>query len=160
MIAMYKYTKPNILFSDMGKKKSVTKAVRNFANTTVKAKINQSKSTGQLGHDSIVRPFVDAYKETVVKRQNVGHSKCIEKYCDSIVDMCHANRFAVLQTSTVIVLTVINLSVHVVEDACNTDCQSAGTVKIDNGKQGIYKGKEISDINTGILKSYSPPATK
>ena len=39
MIAMYRYTKPEILFSDVVKKRPVTKAVRNFANTTVKVKI-------------------------------------------------------------------------------------------------------------------------
>ena len=72
----------------------------------------------------------------MVQHQNVGHSKCIENYYDSIVDMCHANRFAVLQTSD--------------SDSVNskTDCQPDGTVKIYNGKQGTYKGKQISDIFT------------
>ena len=60
MIAIYRYTKPDGLFSDVVRKKPVTKAVRDFAIiTSVKAKINQSKSTGQFGNDNIVRPCVD-----------------------------------------------------------------------------------------------------
>ena len=85
----------------------------------------------------------------MVKRQNVEHSKCIEKYCDSIVDMCHANRFAVSQTPGSDSVDSNEFLSTVVEYACNTDYQSAGTVKIDNGKQGRHKGKEISKINTG-----------
>ena len=100
MLSMYRYRKPNILFSDVVKKKSVTKAVKNFVNTTpVMSKIDQSKSTGQSGNHNIVTTCVDKHRNTVVKRQNVGHSKYTEKHSDSIVDMCHANRFAVLQTS-------------------------------------------------------------
>ena len=79
MFAMCKYTRPNTLFSDVVKKKPVNKSVRNFASTTVKAKINQSKSTGQLSHNSIARPRVNAHKETVSEQQNVGCSKGIVK---------------------------------------------------------------------------------
>ena len=148
MIAMYRYTKHEILFLDVVEKRSVTKAVRNFTNTTVKAKINQSKSTGQLGDYCIVRPCVNAYKETVVKHQSIGHSKCIEKYYDSIVDTCHANPFAVLQTSDSDSVDSDKSVSTVVEDACNTDCHSGGTVNIDNGRHGRYKGKQIAGINT------------
>ena len=60
----------------------------------------------------------------------------------------HANRFAVLQTSDSDSVKSDKSISTVVEDACNADCQSGGTVKIDNGKQDRYKGKQISDINT------------
>ena len=142
MLSMYRYRKPNILFSDVVKKKPMTKAVNNFVNTTpVMSKIDQSKSTGQSGNHNIVRMCVDKHKNTVVKRQNVGHSKCIEKYNDSIVDMCHANCFAVLQTSD----SVDNNGIisTVVEDACKTDCQSSGTIKTENGKQANRKVRKF-----------------
>ena len=123
MIAMDRYKKPDVLFSDMVKKKPVTKTLRNFENTTtVKAKINQSKITGQLGHDSIVRPCVDENKGILVKQQNVGHSKNSDKYCDSIVDMCHPNPFAVLQTVDSNSVDSNESISTAVEDACNTDC--------------------------------------
>ena len=100
MLAMYRYTKPNILFSDVVKKKPVSDAVENCAYTTsVKAKIDLSKSTQQSGIHNIVRTCVSKHRNTVVKQQDVEHSKNIKKCSDSIVNMCHANRFAVLQTA-------------------------------------------------------------
>ena len=60
---MSRYTKPDVLLSDVVKKKPISETVKKFANTTtVKAKTNQSKSTGQGGNDSIVRPCVDENK--------------------------------------------------------------------------------------------------
>ena len=58
LIAMCRYTKPDVLFSDVVKRKPVSKTAENSANTTtVKARINQSKSTGKVGNDSINIPF-------------------------------------------------------------------------------------------------------
>ena len=149
MLVMYRHTKPNMLFSDVVKKKPVSKAIKIFVNTTsVKSKIDKSKSTGQSGNHNIVRTCVDKHRNTVVKRQNVGHSKCIENYNDSIVNMCHANRFAVLQSSDSDSVDSNEIISTVVEDVCNTDCQSSGTVKTENGKQGRQEGKKILNVNT------------
>ena len=84
MLGMYRYTKPNILFSDVVKKIPVSDTVKNCVNTiSVKAKIDLSKNNQQSGNHNVVRTCVDKYKNTVGKRQNVGHSKNIEKSTDS-----------------------------------------------------------------------------
>ena len=62
--------------------------------------------------------------------------------------MCHANRFAVLQTSDSDSVDNNEVISTVVEDACNTDCQSSGTVKTERGKQGRQEGKKILNVNT------------
>ena len=99
MLAMYRYTKPNILFSDVVKKKPVLHTVTNCVNTdSVKAKIGLGKNNQQSGSYNVVRTCVSKYKDTMVKCQKVGHSKNIEKCTDSIANTCHVNRFAVLQT--------------------------------------------------------------
>ena len=113
---------------------------------SVKAKIDLSKNNQQSGNHNLVRTCVDKYKNTVVKRQNVGHSKNIEKCTDSIANTCHANRFAALQTAD----SVDNNEVisTVVEDACNTDCRSTGTAKIERYKQGKQEDKKILNVST------------
>ena len=78
----------------------------------------------------------------------MGHSRCIEKCSDSIVNMCHTNRFAVLQTPDTDSVENNEVISTVVEDACNTDCQSSGTVKMEKGKQGRQEGKKILNVST------------
>ena len=149
MLAMYRYTKPNILFSDVVKKKPVSDTVKSCVNTiSVKAKIGLGKSNQQSGNHNVVRTCVDKHKDTVVKRQKVGHSKNIEKCTDSIANTCHTNRFAVLQTVNSDSVDNNEVISTVVEDACNTDCQSTGTTKIERYKQGKQEGKKILNVST------------
>ena len=149
MLAMYRYTKPNILFSDVVKKKPVSDTGKSCLNTnSVKAKIGLGKNNQQSGSHNVVRTCVDKHKDIVVKRQKVGHSKNIEKCTDSIANTCHTNRFAVLQTVNSNSVDNNEVISTVVEYACNTDCQSTGTAKIERYKQGKQEGKKILNVNT------------
>ena len=78
----------------------------------------------------------------MVKRQNVGQSKCIEKYCDSVVDMSHTNCFAVLQTADSDSVDS-NSSISLVEDACNTDCQSGVLSRLTMVSRGDIKVRKF-----------------
>ena len=157
MLAMYRYTKPNILFSDVVKMKPVLHTVTNCVNTdSVKAKIGFGKNNQQSGTYNVVPTCVSKYKDIMVKRQKVGHSKNIEKCTDSIANTCHVNRFAVLQTVNSDSVDNNEVISTVVEDACNTDCQSTGTAKIERYKQGKQEGKKILNVNTVNCQPRSP----
>ena len=64
MLAMYRYTKPNILFSDVVKKKPVSDTVKSCVNTnSMKAKIGLGKSNQQSGNHNVVHTCVDKHKD-------------------------------------------------------------------------------------------------
>ena len=152
LISMYRFTKPNVLFSDVVKKTSHTRTCDQMASKP-KGKISQGTSVKWYGNQTL---------ETGLKSDNTGvYTKprlCLsgnqsrvnnsrsKQYCDSIVSICSHNRFEALPVEDCIVDK--RDSSAVVDVKGDRQRHTSKTVNVKKQKRTVNKGKNVVHLFT------------
>ena len=155
LISMYRFSKPNVLFSDVVKKtaQSYTRTCDSKAkkpkskisqSTTVKWYGNHTLKTGLKSVDSNV--YTKPRPCASVNQSRVNNSRS-KQYCDSIDSICSHNRFEVLPVEDCIT-DKCNSSV-VVDLKSDRQCHTSNTVNVKKQKRTVNKGKNVVHLFTG-----------